>query len=167
MPGYEVWMHQSETVCERTTSVAEEGDDRSSDDRMDEMLDAMRSELGTNREDPLTSEVQKVFNMLIASEESLHEHTTVNVLTLMTRLTGIKSKFAFSKKCYTELLSLISNVLPSNHKMSKDMFQSKKLLSALSMEYEKIDACEDNCILFYKEHKDETKCLKCGKSRLV
>jgi hypothetical protein len=27
--------------------------------------------------------------------------------------------------------------------------------SALSMEYEKIDACKDNCMLFYKEHKNE------------
>jgi hypothetical protein len=35
------------------------------------------------------------------------------------------------------------------------------------MKYEKIDACEDNCMLFYKEHKDETKCLKCGKSRFI
>jgi hypothetical protein len=35
------------------------------------------------------------------------------------------------------------------------------------MEYEKIDACEDNCMLFYKEHRDETKCLKCGKSRFI
>jgi hypothetical protein len=97
----------------------------------------------------------------------LHEHTTVSVLAFMTHLTSIKSKFAFSDKCYKELLSLFSDVLPSNHKMLKDMYQSKKLLSALGMEYEKIDACEDNCMLFYKEHKGETKCLKCGKSRFV
>jgi hypothetical protein len=35
------------------------------------------------------------------------------------------------------------------------------------MEYEKIDVCKDNYMLFYKEHKDETKCLKYGKSRFV
>jgi hypothetical protein len=35
------------------------------------------------------------------------------------------------------------------------------------MEYEKIDVCKDNCMIFYKEHKNETKCLKCGKSRFV
>jgi hypothetical protein len=35
------------------------------------------------------------------------------------------------------------------------------------MEYEKIDVCEDSCMLLYKEHKDEMKCLKCGKSRFV
>jgi hypothetical protein len=51
--------------------------------------------------------------------------------------------------------------------MLKDMYQSKKLLSALGMEYEKIDMCKDNYMIFYKEHKNETKCLKCGKPRFV
>jgi hypothetical protein len=35
------------------------------------------------------------------------------------------------------------------------------------MEYEKIDVCKDNCMIFYKEHKNETKCLKCGNLRFV
>jgi hypothetical protein len=167
MPGYDAWTHHGETIHQRTASVAEDEDDRSGDDRMDEMLDAIRLELETNREDPPTREVQKVFNMLRASEESLHEHTIVSILAFVTRITSIKSKFTFSNKCYTELLSLFSDVLPSNHKMLKDMFQSKKLLSALGMEYEKIDVCKDNYMIFYKEHKNETKCLKCGKSRFV
>jgi hypothetical protein len=111
--------------------------------------------------------VEKFFDILRASEEPLHEHTIVSIIAFVTHLMAIKSKFTFSNKCYKELLSLINDVLPSNHKMSKDMYQSKKLLSTLDMEYEKIDACENNCMLFYKEHKDETKCLKCDKSRFV
>jgi hypothetical protein len=35
-----VWMHHGETIHQRTTSVVEE-DDRSGDDWMDEMLDAI------------------------------------------------------------------------------------------------------------------------------
>jgi hypothetical protein len=105
--------------------------------------------------------------MLRASEEPMYEHTTVSILAFMTHLMTIKSKFIFSSKYYKVLLSLISDVLPNNHKISKDMYQSKKLLSALGMEYEKIDACKDKWMLFYKEHKDETKYLKCGKLRFV
>ena len=85
----------------------------------------------------------------------------------MTRLMPIKSKFTFSNNCYKELLSLISDILSANHKMPTNMYKSKKLLSGLGMEYEKIDVCKDNCMLFYKEHKNETKCLKCGKFRFV
>jgi hypothetical protein len=51
--------------------------------------------------------------------------------------------------------------------MLKDMYQSKKILSALSMEHKKIDVCKDNCMIFYKDHKNEKKCLKCGKPRFV
>jgi hypothetical protein len=40
-------------------------------------------------------------------------------------------------------------------------------LSALGIEYEKIDVCKDNYMIFYKEHKDEMKFLKCGKSRFI
>jgi hypothetical protein len=35
------------------------------------------------------------------------------------------------------------------------------------MEYEKIDVCKDNVMLFYKEHKNETNRLKHGKLRFV
>jgi hypothetical protein len=147
--------------------MAEDEDDRSGDDRMDEMFDAIRPELETNHEDPPTLKVEKFFDMLRASEEPLHEHMTVSIPAFVTRITSIKSKFAFSNKCYKELLSLFSDVLPSNHKMPKDMYQSKNLLSALGMEYEKIGVCKDNCMIFYKEHKNEMKCLKCGKMRFV
>jgi hypothetical protein len=89
VPGYEVWTHHDESVRQRTASVAEEEDDRSSDDRMDEMLDVIRSELETNSENSPALEVQKFFEMLRASKEPLHEHTTVSILTFMTRLTII------------------------------------------------------------------------------
>jgi hypothetical protein len=105
--------------------------------------------------------------MLKASEEPLHEHTTVSVLAFITRITSINSKFTFSNKCYKELLRLFNDVLPSNHKIPTDMYPSKKLLPSLSMEYEKINVCKDNCMIFYKEHKNEKKCLKCGKPRFV
>jgi hypothetical protein len=61
---------------------------------------------------------------------------------------AIKSKFAFSNNCYKELLKLISDVFSANHKLARDMYQSKKLLSGLGMDYEKIDVCQDNCMLF-------------------
>jgi hypothetical protein len=151
MPGYDAWTYHDETIHQRTTSVVEDEDDRSDDDIMDEMFDAIRPELETNCEDPPTPEVQKFFfDMLKASEESLHEHTTVSILAFVTHITSIKSKFVFSNKCYNELLRLFSDVLPSNHKMPKDMYKSKKLLSALDMKYEKIDVCKDNCMIFTK-----------------
>jgi hypothetical protein len=65
----------------------------------------------------------------------------VTVLEFVTQVMSIKSKFAFFTNCYKELVDLISKVLPTGHKMPKDMYQSKKLLEGLGMEYKKIDVC--------------------------
>jgi hypothetical protein len=65
---------------------------------------------------------KSVFDMLRASEELLHEHMIVSVLAFVARIVSNKSNFVFSNKCYKELLSLFSDVLPTNHKMLKDMY---------------------------------------------
>jgi hypothetical protein len=70
------------------------------------------------------------------------------VLSFVTRLMAIKSKFVFSNNCYKVLLKLISDVLSINHKLPRDMYQSKKLLFGLDMDYENIDVCQDNCMFF-------------------
>jgi hypothetical protein len=51
--------------------------------------------------------------------------------------------------------------------MPKDLYQSKKIVASLGMNYEKIDVSERNFMLFWKEHKDDTKCMHCGRSRYV
>ena len=35
------------------------------------------------------------------------------------------------------------------------------------MKYEKIDVCEDNCMLFWEEHAGMTHCIYCNKCRYV
>jgi hypothetical protein len=64
------------------------------------------------------------------------------------RLMAIKSKFALSNNCYKELLKLFNDVLSANHKVPREMYQSKKMLSGLGTDYEKIDVCQKNCMLF-------------------
>jgi hypothetical protein len=164
MSNYEVWVRHGEEVPENEPVVE---DDVTDEDRMDEMLNAICSEFEADFEDPPTLKVQKLFELLKTLEEALHEHTTISVLSFMTRLMATKSKFAFSNNCYKEFLKLIRGVLSTNHKLPRDMYQSKKLLSGLDMDYEKIDICQDNCMLFWKEHINEKKCLKCRKSRFV
>jgi hypothetical protein len=80
---------------------------------------------------------------------------------------AIKSKFTFSNNCYKERVNLISDVLLENHKMPKDMYQSKKLLLGLVMHYNKIDVCNNNIMLFWNEIVNEKKCIICGEMRFV
>jgi hypothetical protein len=86
-------------------------------------------------------------------------------LQVVTRLMAMKAKYNFSNNCYNDIINLIIDLIPSNHKMPKDLYQSKKIVSDLGMKYKKIDVCEDNCMLFWKEYEAATHCQKCGNSR--
>jgi hypothetical protein len=39
-------------------------------------------------------------------------------------------------------VKLIIDLIPAKHNMLKDLYQSKKIVSGLRINYEKIDACE-------------------------
>jgi hypothetical protein len=52
-------------------------------------------------------------------------------------------------------MKFIINLILAKHNMPKDLYQSKKIVTGLDMNYEKIDVCERNYMLFWKEHKDE------------
>jgi hypothetical protein len=47
------------------------------------------------------------------------------------------------------------------------MYHSKTIIKGLGMDYENIDVCKNNCMLFMKEHTREKICLKCRQSRFV
>jgi hypothetical protein len=76
-------------------------------------------------------------------------------------------KYNYSNKYYNDSIKLIIDLIPLKHNNPKDLYQSKKILAGLGMNYEKIDVCEKNCMLFWKEHKDDTHCMHCGKSRYM
>jgi hypothetical protein len=78
----------------------------------------------------------------------VHDGTNVTVLQAMICLMVFKSKYSFLNKCYNDIMKLIIDLIPAEHNMPKDLYQSKKIVSDLGMNYEKIDACEKNYMLF-------------------
>jgi hypothetical protein len=163
VPGYEVWTFHGESGT-RVVAEDEHDYDVGDIDRMDEMLEAIKAEVTEN---PPTTEVETFFKLLKALEELLHEHTEVTLLAFITWLMAIKSKYFFSNNCYNDLVKLISDILLKPHKVPKDMYQFKKMMSALDLKYEKINVCPDNYMPFWKEHANNKKCLECGQSRFI
>jgi hypothetical protein len=70
----------------------------------------------------------------------VHDGTDVTMLQAVTHLMGFKSKYSFLNQCYNDIMKLIIDLIPVKHNMQKDLFQSKKIMSGLRMNYEKIDA---------------------------
>jgi hypothetical protein len=77
------------------------------------------------------------------------------------------SKYFFSNNCYNDLIKLISDILLKQYNVPKDMYQSKKMMSALGLRSMKIDMWPESYMLFWKEHANEKKCLECGQSRFI
>jgi hypothetical protein len=138
------------------------------EDRMDDMITyiGMEYDIGsTDQHKPL--EVQNFYRLLAASEEKVHDDTDLIVLQAMTCLMGMKLKFNFLNQCYNDIVKLIIDLILVKQNMPKGLYQSKKIVAGLGMNYVKIDVCEKNCMLFWKEHKDDTECMHCGRSRYM
>jgi hypothetical protein len=66
----------------------------------------------------------------------------VIVLQVVICLMTFKSKYTFSNHCYNDIMKLITGLVLVKHNMMKDLYQSKKIVSGLKMNYETIDAYE-------------------------
>jgi hypothetical protein len=65
------------------------------------------------------------------------------------------------------MLTVFGSMLPEGHILPKSMYEAQKILRALKMPYEQIQACLKGCILFRKEHAEAKYCAKCGSSRFL
>jgi hypothetical protein len=126
-----------------------ESDGSNDEDRMDDMIAdiGMEYDLGSGDQHP-PSKVQNFYRLLATSDEKVHDGTELTVQQAVTHLMGMKSKYNFSNQCYNDIMKLIIDLIPAKHNMTKDLYQSKKIVAGLGMNYEKIDVCERNCTLF-------------------
>jgi hypothetical protein len=164
MPNYLVWHQHAEVQVAAPT----ESDGSDDEDQMDDMIAdiSVEYDLGSRDQHP-PLEVQNFYRLLATSHEKVHDGTGFTVLQAITRLIGMKSKYNFSNQCYNDIVILIIDLIPVKHNMLKDLYQSKKIVASLGMNYEKIDVCERNYMLFWKEHKDDTECMHFGRSSYV
>jgi hypothetical protein len=146
MPNYLVWRDHGEV---ESSVVGAESDGNEDDDRMDEMLPDIGNEYEVRSEEQGQSlEVQNFYMLLAATDEKVHDGTDVTVLQAVICLMAMKSTYNFTNQCYNDIIKLIIDLIPMNHNMPKDLYQSKKIVSGLGMNYEKINVCEKNCMLF-------------------
>jgi hypothetical protein len=149
MLNHLVW-HQHGEVHALALTESDESDD---EDQMDDMIAdiGMEYDLGSGDQHP-PSEVQNFYRLLTTSDEKVHDGTNFTVLQAVTPLMGMKSKYNFSNQCYNNMVKLIIDLIPAKHNMLKYLYQSKKIVIGLSMNYEKIDVCKKYCMSLHTYH---------------
>jgi hypothetical protein len=99
---------------------------------MDELIAdiGIEYDLGS-RDQHALPEVKNFYRLLATLDEKVHDGTDFTVLQVVTHLTVMKSKYNFSKQCCNDIVQLIINRIPMKHNMSKDLYQSKKIIAGL------------------------------------
>jgi len=83
----------------------------------------------------------------------------------MLSLVNIKAKYGWCDKSFSSLLQVVHDMLPEENTLPKSYYQAKKILCSMDMEYQKIHACPNDCILYRHQFQEMSKCPRCGVSR--
>jgi len=92
-------------------------------------------------------------------------YTKFTRLSAILRLMNLKATNGWTDKSFIELLVLLNEMLPEGNTLPTRNYDAKKILCPMGMEYKRIHACPNDCILYRKEFEDLKKCPKCGSSR--
>ena len=85
-------------------------------------------------------------------------------LRFLVRLLHTKMLGGWSDKSFNLLLDLLNDAYPMS-KTPKNFNEAKKLVKYLGLGYVNIHACENDCILFWKDNSDANSCPECNSSR--
>ena len=105
-------------------------------------------------------------NLCNDAEKPLYaECTKYTRLSTVLKLFNVKARNRWSDKSFTKLLELLSNMLPKGNTLLTCNYDAKKILCLMGMEYQKIHACPNDCVLYRKELAMLHQCPQCGVSR--
>ncbi|KAF2325408.1 hypothetical protein GH714_027572 [Hevea brasiliensis] len=160
-----------------------ESDQLNEDEPSDEMHDMLRDlypefcDQDTNYEDMDTfshdiheedpnDEADKFYRLLKDFEQPLYKGPKSSKLSCLVKLLHIKSLGRWSNKSFTMLLQLLKDeLLPGRSTLPDSYYDAKKVIQDLSLSNKKINACVNNCMLYWKEDEGLDFCKICGYSR--
>ena len=105
----------------------------------------------------------KFYDMLNAIDEKLWDGcTTHSQMSAVARLLHMKSEHHFSERCYDDFIRFLREVLPDDNKMIDNFYRTKKLVQGLGLPVEKIDRCNNNCMIYWGDDNALTSCKFCN-----
>ncbi|CAL8991120.1 unnamed protein product, partial [Prunus brigantina] len=113
-----------------------------------------------------SAEFEQYEQLLKSANQELYPGCeSFSVLTAIVELMHGKIKYRMSNLCFDYFLGVFKRMLPTENCLPKDHRQAQKVLNGLGLGYEKIHACKNNCMLFYKEYETLDTCPICKESR--
>jgi hypothetical protein len=120
--------------------------------------------VGKNNEEP-NDQAKSFFKLLKEAQKELYPRCKEAAkVSFIVRLFQIKCMYGLSS-ALEAILQLFSLVLPEGHCIPNTLEKVQKVVRDLGLDYKKIHACMNDCVLFRKEYSDTDTCPTCGESR--
>jgi hypothetical protein len=104
--------------------------------------------------------------MLKKLEKPLHGGTKHSKLSATVHLYNLKCVGGLSNKIFSDFLEFIIQLLPAcDDTLPANTYEAKKFLSDIGLGYDKILACRNDCMLFWKNNQELESCIVCGDSK--
>nr|KYP64631.1 hypothetical protein KK1_019233 [Cajanus cajan] len=81
------------------------------------------------------------------------------------RLFSLKARNGWTDKSFTKLLELLKEMLLEDNMLPNRNYEAKKILCPMGLEYKKIHACSNDCVLYTNDFATLKVCPTCGFSR--
>ncbi|XP_071718724.1 uncharacterized protein [Rutidosis leptorrhynchoides] len=107
---------------------------------------------------------EKFYKVLEDAKKELYPGCKFSILSFIVRLFHSKCVGKCNEKGFSMILDTIREAFP-HASISKSLYELRKVIRDLGLGYKKIDACPNDCMLYWKENKDKIKCDICQTSR--
>ncbi|XP_057425376.1 uncharacterized protein LOC130718765 [Lotus japonicus] len=183
-PSYERWEYHGESLSD-ASSDNDAGNDCDVDLEISDnsqtysMLHDMHQSLNMDRgnvfdnpgpssmnEEP-NKDAKRFYGLLKDAEQKLYPGCQkFSKLSFIMRLFQMKCVYGWSNNSFDSLIKLLVEALAEGNVLPNSMYEIQKTIRDLGLDYVKIDACVNDCILFRgEEYENLDKCPKCGESR--
>ncbi|KAH0747692.1 hypothetical protein KY285_009349 [Solanum tuberosum] len=111
-------------------------------------------------------EAKQFYSHLKDFEQPIYEGSKASKLSTLVKLLHIKSIGKWSNASFTMLLKILKeDLLPDGSNLPSSYYNAKKIIRELGFSYQNIDACKNNCMLYWKDDALLESCKVCGTSR--
>ncbi|XP_071719409.1 uncharacterized protein [Rutidosis leptorrhynchoides] len=107
---------------------------------------------------------EKFNKVLEDAKKELYLSCKLSILSFIVRLFHSKCVGKCNEKGFSMILDTMREAFP-HAAILKSLYELRKIIRDLGLGYEKIDACPNDCMLYWKENKDKIKCDVCQTSR--
>lgn len=145
----------------------EENNEGEEYDEVGEMYEGTNAEGQTEDYDPNVGMEECCFDRLLreAQRELYPGCQDVSLLSFLVKILHLKVLNKWSNKSFEMTLQLFKEVLPKHSTIPDSPYEVKKILRDLGLGYVSIDACKNDCVLFWKELSERNTCPICEEPR--